>query len=174
MHYCIWYWVNCQNVHESIHFGPSSSITNYVQESGRIGRDNLPSTSRLFYNSVLLSKSDTKIREFFESMSCRRSVIISSFSVTTDVLPPSKCLCCDVCAKTCKCSDSCLDWCEVGISTLNPIPGKQIRQVRSDDKNLLEELLLQYRSSLLHYEEGVSIKSVGIPNIYVEFDLFLS
>ena len=140
--------VNCQNVHESFHFGPSSSITSYVQESGRIGRDNLPSTSRFFYNSVLLSKSDSKMREFVESMSCRRSVIISSFSVTTDVLPPSKCLCCDVCAKTCKCSDSCLDWCQVDISTLNLIPEKQIRQVRSDDKNLLEELLLQYRSSL--------------------------
>ena len=58
------------------------------------------------------------------------------------------------------------------ISTLNLIPKKQIRQVRSDDKNLLEELLLQYRPSLLNYEGGESIKSVVIPNIYVKFDLF--
>ncbi|XP_066924616.1 probable ATP-dependent DNA helicase RecS [Clytia hemisphaerica] len=31
--------VNCRGVNESIHFGPSKSITLFVQESGRIGRN---------------------------------------------------------------------------------------------------------------------------------------
>ena len=50
--------VNCRHVRRIVHFGPSKSIEMYVQECGRAGRDNLPSTCILLYNGLLSANCD--------------------------------------------------------------------------------------------------------------------
>ena len=45
--------VNCKGVRRVIHFGPSKNIEQYVQESGRAGRDGEDSTCIILYNGLL-------------------------------------------------------------------------------------------------------------------------
>ena len=44
--------VNCKGVRRVIHFGPSKNIEQYVQESGRAGRDGEDSTCIILYNGL--------------------------------------------------------------------------------------------------------------------------
>ena len=39
--------IDCHDIRQVIHFGPSSGIESYVQETGRAGRDNLSSLAVL-------------------------------------------------------------------------------------------------------------------------------
>ena len=45
--------VNCKGVRRIVHFGPSKSVEEYVQECGRSGRDGEPSICVLLYNGLL-------------------------------------------------------------------------------------------------------------------------
>ena len=45
--------VNCREVRRVINFGPSKNLEQYVQESGRAGRDGKSSTCTILYNGLL-------------------------------------------------------------------------------------------------------------------------
>ena len=40
--------LDCPYVHKLIHLGPATDIEQYVQETGRVGRDGLPSVAILY------------------------------------------------------------------------------------------------------------------------------
>jgi superfamily II DNA helicase RecQ len=58
--------VNCSNVNESNHFGAQKSLEAYIQESGRIGRNDSTSISRIRYNAMLLRATDHQMRNYIK------------------------------------------------------------------------------------------------------------
>ena len=96
--------VNFLGFHECIHFGAPGSIENYIQESGRIGRDNQPSISRIFFNGMLLRGADGTIRNYINETSCQRYSLMKNFPLANN-LKTGSCKCCDNCTKSCDCQD---------------------------------------------------------------------
>ena len=121
--------VNCKGVYESVHFGPSKSIPQFVQESGRIGRNGKPSISRLFHNPSINSRVDTKMREFINVSTCLRKALMSMFSNPESFSSSDcGCQCCDICAEECHCSKD--KWKHVDFFQLTlPFQIKQEKQV---------------------------------------------
>ena len=110
--------VNCPDVRKVIHFRAPASLTSYVQESGRDGRDGNASNAILFYSAkefgvrkVKLSKS-TNHNELNElepmqtychnTEFCRRLLLLKHFDGDVNaqeecftIVPKHKC--CDIC-----------------------------------------------------------------------------
>lgn len=106
--------INKSNVRFIIHFDLPRSIESYYQETGRAGRDDLPSEAILFYDpsdyawlqKILLEEPESEQRDikqhklqaisaFAESQTCRRLVLLNYFGEHKQ--------------ETCKNCDICLD-----------------------------------------------------------------
>lgn len=88
-----------------IHWGPSELIEDYVQESGRGGRDGNIACALLFYANKDRQHSSKVMQEYYKNTSkCRRMQLFSEFEDTDKLsMPGSLCSCCDVCKKKCTC-----------------------------------------------------------------------
>ena len=157
--------IDCKGVYHSIHFGPSSTVDNLVQETGRLGRDGKQCFCYILFNSLLMAHCDIKIKELVETECCRTQFICQLFPGKAEDLQQSGCLCCDWCSKKCTCLDH------------EAIPGisfdsestieerePQKRFVQKDQKEELEKKLFQYRESLLpsSTDEFIPVGSTGI------------
>jgi superfamily II DNA helicase RecQ len=155
--------VNCSCVHECIHFGAPKSIEEYIQESGRIGRDGSPSISRILYNALLLRGADSQVNGYINANEqCRRHVLMKHFeNYKEDKI--SGCQCCDNCARSCNCSSSCNNWVVMNTSMKqanNEQATYKVRSVLAEQKNKLQELLNEYRKKLS--EDGmISLRSLS-------------
>lgn len=104
--------INKSNVRFVAHFDLPRSIESYYQETGRVGRDDLPAEAVLFYEpadyawlqKILLEKPETPQRqieqhkleaigEFAESQTCRRLVLLNYFGEHRQTV----CNNCDIC-----------------------------------------------------------------------------
>ena len=106
--------VNIKNSYLVLHIGPPSDLDDYLQETGRVGRD-LKQKSHavlLKYKGCTASKYISKeMKEFVTNVStCRRKLLLYHFGAD---VPPDNILhdCCDVCSRNCKCSYFCSDEC---------------------------------------------------------------
>ncbi|MCK3655595.1 ATP-dependent DNA helicase RecQ [Pasteurellaceae bacterium Macca] len=116
--------INKSNVRFVVHFDLPRSIESYYQETGRAGRDDLPSEALMFYDpadygwlyKVLLEKPESEQREveqhklqaigaFAESQTCRRLVLLNYFGESRQ----APCQNCDVCLDPPKKYDALLD-----------------------------------------------------------------
>ena len=94
--------VNCSGGKQVIDWGPTEDIENYVQETGRAGRDDQPACALLCCTKGLQRFADDEMQEYCDTTgTCRRKMLFSHFdgAITSCV----GCLCCDVCMKTCEC-----------------------------------------------------------------------
>lgn len=97
--------VDCQDVTRVIHWGAPSTVEEYIQETGRSGRNGKPATG------VLYVKGGNKhityaMKHYTENISvCRRKLLFKNFLMYSDSLGTSVagCKCCDLCKKTCQC-----------------------------------------------------------------------
>ncbi|WHP46902.1 DNA helicase RecQ [Mannheimia bovis] len=104
--------INKSNVRFVVHFDLPRSIESYYQETGRAGRDDLPSEAILFYDpsdygwlqKILLEEPESEQRdikqhklhaigEFAESQTCRRLVLLNYFGEYKQ----EDCKNCDIC-----------------------------------------------------------------------------
>ena len=82
LHNSLWYGCNVRTV---VHFGPSSDIDDYFQESGRAGRDGIESEAVLFvYPGCLLGHVSKAMKNYCTSQQCRRQNILANFLGSTD------------------------------------------------------------------------------------------
>lgn len=98
------------NIRRIIHWGSPTNIEDYIQETGRAGRDGQYSSAMLYYTPINLHPlytEDSMKRYCSNKDACRRKILLRDFDNPEDVTPPlSLCKCCDICAKFCKC-ESC-------------------------------------------------------------------
>ncbi|HDV6770279.1 TPA: DNA helicase RecQ [Mannheimia haemolytica] len=104
--------INKSNVRFVVHFDLPRSIESYYQETGRAGRDDLPSETVLFYDpsdyawlqKILLEEPESEQRnikqhklqaigDFAESQTCRRLVLLNYFGEHRQ----EQCKNCDIC-----------------------------------------------------------------------------
>ena len=101
--------VDCTNVCQIVHWGVTSDVESYVQESGRAGRDGQIACATIFYKASDLDSrrvSKDMINYCRNKDCCRRSLLFSHFEDAPPKRKPQGCFCCDVCALSCQC-DSC-------------------------------------------------------------------
>lgn len=97
--------IDCYGVREIIHLGPPNNLESYVQETGRAGRDGLPSLAVLIKKKVSRKKIDGNMSAYISNISvCRRDSLFQKFDQYHHVDMGVPCMCCDVCAKACTCS----------------------------------------------------------------------
>lgn len=116
--------INKSNVRFVVHFDLPRSIESYYQETGRAGRDDLPSEAMLLYDpadygwlhKVLLEKPESEQRQieqhklqaigaFAESQTCRRLVLLNYFGESRQ----QNCGNCDICLSPPKKYDGLID-----------------------------------------------------------------
>ena len=83
------------NVRNVIHWGPSSDIESYVQESGRVGRDGEPAYAKLFYADTGGGVSSDMKKYCKNSGTCRKDFLFKHFD--SDVTANCDNVCCDIC-----------------------------------------------------------------------------
>ena len=96
--------VDCPDIHNVVHFGPPTSVIQYVQESGRAGRNGQSSVALLLCGKSA-KNSDKCMKSYFtNSTECRRNTLFKDFLFyKKDEFPINKCMCCDVCEQVCTC-----------------------------------------------------------------------
>ena len=98
--------VDTPDIRYVIHWGPPEDVEQYVQATGRAGRDGSMSHAVMLYSKGLKRFVDDDMIEYCENSDiCRRKVLFSGFdSYVCD--PKNKgCTCCDVCSASCDCGN---------------------------------------------------------------------
>ena len=101
--------VDCKDIYRVIHWGLPREIEEYVQETGRAGRDGHKSQAILMYGSVRRDVS-LKMKDYGQNSAyCRRDILFSDFMYSVDKDSVVGCQCCDVCAcaLACRCKECC-------------------------------------------------------------------
>lgn len=106
--------MDTKGVNTVIHYGPAYDVDDYIQESGRIGRD--PSVKchalLVLYPKALCGKISEGMRKYCkENGACKRVQILQDLD--SNISPSCvKHSCCSVCSLFCRCLCTCEDSCE--------------------------------------------------------------
>ena len=97
--------VDSKDVHRTVICGRTTDLDDYMQMSGRIGRDNKPSVAvMLQYPGDSAGKSiSSAMKEFAEGKRCRRAVIREVFGEAKTNTIGAAHNCCDICENACAC-----------------------------------------------------------------------
>ena len=107
--------INIPNIRRVIHNGPALKVDQYVQETGRGGRDGELCEVILYqFKGCTRGKIGREMKEYCKnSIICRRKVLMSSFSGDIEY-PSHQHLCCDICTIRCCCNCTCHCSCSPG------------------------------------------------------------
>ena len=164
--------VDCKDVYRSIHFGPSSTVESLIQETGRLGRDGKQCFCYVLYNGLLTSHCDNQVKELVETKNCRQNLIRKLFPATSSMSMPTGCMCCDHCREKCDCSEhGNISIISFGETATDPNEGtfSRKRYVSKDQRDLIQQKLLNYRASLIPVTTEQFLP-VGSTAILFEFD----
>lgn len=94
--------VDCPDIRRVIHWGLPSNIE-YVQESGRAGRDGL-NAQAILYKGKPGRDVQTLMEEYLKNENiCCRKFLFQGFLMYHENKDVVGCKCCDICAMTCDC-----------------------------------------------------------------------
>jgi superfamily II DNA helicase RecQ len=101
--------LNLRKLDMVIHYGVTTDLDDYIQQTGRAGRDeNHQAHAVIFLHRDSLKGKNIKreVKDFVKTDRCRRVKLYEAYvNGITPIEPPHKC--CDNCAKICNCSDDC-------------------------------------------------------------------
>ena len=86
-----------------MHVGIPDDVCNYIQETGRAGRDGAISMATLLKSRTYHQVDDDIKQYVMNSNKCRRDILFGYMDNYTHTDFDKMCLCCDVCAKSCVC-----------------------------------------------------------------------
>lgn len=101
--------LDVKGVDTVIHYGPANDIDDYLQESGRAGRDPLSQSHAILikYKRCLGSQNiSVPMKNYAKSSECRRKLLMENLGFPADVHETLH-SCCDLCRDICKCSCKC-------------------------------------------------------------------
>ena len=97
--------INCQSIARIIHWGLPSNTEEYVQETGRAGRDGSDAEAILYRGKTGRHASESMKAYSGNTDYCRRRLLLHKFLKFSEneIKKITKCKCCDVCVKSCDC-----------------------------------------------------------------------
>lgn len=101
--------IDCPDIRVVVHWGPSSDVESYIQETGRAGRDGYVSRAVLFHSTSDFRFASQEMVDYCtNTVECYRRILFRDFDHDSDIAYPcTLCLCCDVCQSTCSCNLCC-------------------------------------------------------------------
>ena len=106
--------LDCPNVRRVIHWGPPSDLEEYVQETGRGGRDGESCIAMLYYNNTDFTfvAEDSSMKIYCKNEGqCRCHLLLKDFDGGDEITLTGCCSCCDICAFKCSCEKSLICFC---------------------------------------------------------------
>ena len=130
--------INVKNCNLVIHLGPPKLLDEYLQQSGRVGRDGKQSYALLLIYKKCTSGPgfDSAIRSYVTNEKvCRRKMLMDAIENPCSSDREIKHTCCDICKGECKC----LCLCELGksdnVCTCDPVcVGPEIVKSKAENK----------------------------------------
>ena len=97
--------IDCPNIHRIIHWGPPANLEQYLQETGRAGRDGKQAEAILLFGKA--SKYVEEDIHVYANVDkhCRRQKLYKNFLFYDNECNLIGCKCCDVCARVCTCDE---------------------------------------------------------------------
>ena len=96
--------IDCPDIQNVIHHGPPPSTEQYVQETGRAGRNGAPATALLLFNKPGKHLGKSMLEYCSNQTKCRRDFLFKQF-LFYEKHSIQKCKCCDICETNCDCID---------------------------------------------------------------------
>lgn len=97
--------VDTPNIQYVVHWGPPEDIEQYLQATGRAGRDGKVSHAVMLFNKGLKRHADESMVKYCESNICRRKALFDNFDTYTCTSRTQGCMCCDLCSVSCVCGN---------------------------------------------------------------------
>ena len=96
--------IDVPDIMQIIHWGMPASLEEYVQESGRSGRDGSQSVA-LVYKGNRAKNASALVKQYEANCTvCRRKLLFHGFLMFSERdIRIVGCLCCDICAQSCHC-----------------------------------------------------------------------
>lgn len=99
--------LDCPDIRQVFHWGGSSDIESYIQETGRGGRDGFTSNAVLFHAKADERHMSPAMVDYCNEKVCRREMLFAEFDGFESLEKPcSSCLCFDICGLKCVCRNS--------------------------------------------------------------------
>lgn len=136
--------IDVKGLHAVVHYGSPEGTDDYLQETGRAGRQGEESVAVLLHHpkAFTIRKPSKAMKDYVGGTECRRKTLLESFTCGSRVNEMAHSFtCCDICDK----DDP--SWIE---SAIKQTTNSAVTRVLSDeDKMILRERFATYRQSLL-------------------------